>query len=494
MSGLHRGWKFLTAGVAFVLCAGAQQLRVTEGLADYQVVQRGPDQAADFVLAGSAASKKDNGKQIEARLLAGSTVIGRFDWVPIAIIKKQSWNGQLREVPVGGPYRLELRLQGGTTAYAVDHILVGDLWILAGQSNMEGHGDLVDVEPPIPQVHSFDMSDKWLVAEEPLHTTVSAADRVHWRMGENNEPERWSGEKLDRYVSERRKGAGLGLPFAVEMYRRTGIPIGLIPCAHGGTSMDQWSPALKDRGGDSLYGAMLRRFHAVGGSVRGVLWYQGESDANPQAAPEFLRKFENFVGAVREDFNAQLLPFYYVQIGRHVSDTNAAEWNQVQAAQLKAESDLRHTGMVPAIDTTLDDPIHVSTQSLKVLGRRLANLACIDLFPRVKNYGALKRGPRPVRAWYENGIVRVRFAGVNGRLESEGRMAGFTIHDGKGAPVPLIYKAAIDPAEASTVLLYVGGKPPQNASVRYGSGKDPYCNVHDAENMGVPAFGPLAIE
>ena len=494
MSSLHTAWKPLTFALVVLVSACAQEIRITEGVADYQVLQRGPDQTADFIFAGSVATRKDNGKQIEARLLAGSTVLGKFDWVPIATVKKQTWSGQLQAVPVGGPYRLELRVQGGATGFAVDHVLVGDLWILAGQSNMEGHGDLVDVQSPIPQVHTFDMADRWLLAEEPLHTTVSAVDRVHWRVGENSVPERWSGEKLDRYLSERRKGAGLGLPFAVEMYQRTGIPVGLIPCAHGGTSMDQWSPALKDRGGDSLYGAMLRRFHAVGGSVRGILWYQGESDANPQAEPEFLHKFEDFVKGVREDFNAQLLPFYYVQIGRHVSDTNITAWNRVQAEQLRAESDLRHIWMAASVDSTMDDPIHVSTGSLKVLARRLANLVCIDQFPRVKNFGALKRGPRPLEAKYENGLVRVRFSGVNRNLESEGRISGFTIHDAKGVPVPLIYKAAIDPAEASTVLLYVGNRPPQNSTVQYGFGKDPYCNVHDAENMAVPAFGPVAIQ
>ena len=52
------------------------------------------------------------------------------------------------------------------------------------------------------------------------------------------EPERLSGERLETYVLNRKKGAGMGLPFAVEMVNRTNIPVGLIPCAHGGTSME----------------------------------------------------------------------------------------------------------------------------------------------------------------------------------------------------------------------------------------------------------------
>ena len=53
------------------------------------------------------------------------------------------------------------------------------------------------------------------------------------------------------------------------------------------------------------------------------------------------------------DFKQPELPFYYVQIGRHVDGRNTAEWNAVQAAQLKAEADLTNVGMVVSIDATL---------------------------------------------------------------------------------------------------------------------------------------------
>ncbi len=491
-----RTLRLAVVGALGLLLAQAQEIRVTEGIADHQVFQRGADQTADFKLGGAVVvNKKLIGKDIEARVTAGDRALSNLDWVPIAKIGKQpQWSGAIRGVPMGGPYRVEVRIQGGTPSFSVDNILVGDLWLLAGQSNMEGHGDLIDVQQPDPLVHSFDMADKWLVAEEPLHTMVNAADRVHWRLNENKEPERWTGERLDKFLTDRKKGAGLGLSFAVEMLRRTGIPVGLIPCAHGGTSMDQWSPALKDREGDSLYGSMLRRFHASGGNIKGMLWYQGESDAHPKPAPEFLRKFEEFVKAVRADFNEPNLPFYYVQIGRHVDNKDVAEWNAVQSAQLAAESRLQNAAMVASIDCTLDDGIHVSTRDLKRLARRLADEASRDLFPRINRYGELKRGPRPLSAKYENGVVTVTFASVNGRLETVGRISGFSIHGQKGEPVPLIYKSAIDPAAASSVLLYVGGKLPQNATLRYGFGEDPYCNLHDATDQAVPAFGPLAIQ
>ncbi len=482
--------QFLIAFTAATLTALAQDIvKMTAGPVDNQVFQRNIDQTTDIRFSGIAAGKKVNDKSIEARVVGPeSSALPGFDWTAVGKIVKLKWSGEIKHVPAGGPYRLELRMQGGDTVTSIANLLVGDLWVLAGQSNMEGLGDLQDVQQPSPLVHSFDLADRWGVAQEPLHTLVNATDPVHWPLNADKVPERFTGDRLEKHIVSRKKGAGLGLPFAVEMAGRTGMPIGLIPCAHGGTSMDQWSPALKDQEGESLYGAMYRRVQATGGHVKGILWYQGESDANPKAAPDFLQKFEDLVKAVREDFKQPDLPFYYVQIGRHINNTNAAQWNAVQVAQLRAETEIPNSGMVPAVDLQLDDGIHVGTQDLKRLAHRLADLACHDLFPRLKDFAERKRGPRPVEAVYEKGVVKVTFTGVSGHLRSEGPISGFSIHDAKGDWAPMIYKSRVDPAEASTVLLYVQGRLPQDAVLWYGFGKDPYCNVRDAADMAVPVF------
>jgi len=211
-----------------------------------------------------------------------------------------------------------------------------------------------------------------------------------------------------------------------------------------------------------------------------VLWYQGESDASPKAAPEFQAKFERLVQSIRDDFGQPDLPFYYVQIGRFINDGNIAEWNLVQEMQRKSESRIPHAGMAAAIDFSLDDGIHVGTQDHKRLAKRLANLAL----------GATQRGPRPMSAIYEAGTIRVQFSEVNGRLHAPGRVSGFTIHKADGAPVSMIYKARLD---GSNVILHVGGKLPEGATLHYGYGKDPYCNVRDEADMAVPVFGPMEI-
>ena len=105
------------------------------------------------------------------------------------------------------------------------------------------------------------------------------------------------------------------------MVESTGVPVGLVACAHGGTSMEQWNPAKKEQGGNSLYGSMLRQVKQAGGKVKGVLWYQGESDALGQgeAWKAYPRVFTDFIAAVRSDFGQPELPFYFVQIGRFVA-------------------------------------------------------------------------------------------------------------------------------------------------------------------------------
>jgi len=465
--------------------ASAQELRVAGGLTSEQVLQRDSTNKATAKLVGSANGV--DGKPVEVRITAGRRVVRA--WSSIGTVQGGAWAADVAGIPMGGPYKVEVRA-GSAPIATFDNILVGDLWVLAGQSNMEGVGDLVDVQPVDLKIHSFDLTDTWLVAKEPLHTLVSAVDRVHWPRNTAGEQVRTEGEALARYNEKRKKGAGLALPFAAEMLKKNGVPIGLVPCAHGGTSMAQWDPSLRDRGGDSLYGGMIRRVGVVGGKVAGVLWYQGESDANPKVAPIFAQKFAELIAAIRADFGQPDLPFYYVQLGRHINTQNTVEWNQIQEAQRLAELSIPHTGMIAAIDASLDDGIHVSTQDHKRLGKQFATLV----------QGNLKRGPRPVSAKVEPGIypntsfVRITYSDVNGRLESDGRISGFSIHSPQGEALTVVFKTIVDPADPSAILLAFAGKLPEGAVLHYGFGKDPYCNLHDSAGMTAPVFGPMPIQ
>jgi sialate O-acetylesterase len=477
--------------VGFVAISGAisqAELAITEGASDYQVFQRSENNKATVRVIGTSSGEG----VIQARLLEGRKTLRGFAWKEAGSVQSGRWEARIRDIPVGGPYTLQFRLdKQKSQVLSIRETLVGDLWILAGQSNMQGVGDLIEVEEPSPLVHTYEYAERWAIAVEPLHHLLESIDSVHWS-GKTDEGERKKAAAEWRVQTT--KGAGLGLPFAKEMVERTGIPVGLVPCAHGGTSMEQWSPDKKDMGGGSLYGSMLRRFHAVGGRVKGVLWYQGESDANEKAAPLFEDRFKSFVEAVRRDFYDPDLPFYYVQIGRFVRQPGESlPWNHVQDAQRRLADEIPHSGVAASIDFELDDLIHVGTQSLKRLGRRLANLACRDLFSETD----LLPGPsHPVAQYKKNRghQIRVSFENVNGCLTAPGRVSGFSVRDQQAKDLMLIYDVNIDENQPTAVLLDITGEPPAGAVLWYGWGLDPYCNLVDEKDMAVPVFGPTEIK
>ncbi len=477
-----------------------------KGPVEFRVYQRDANGKADIPIVLDESVK--DGKVLTATI-APNTAGAR-----IAFNEAES---KLVGVPVGGPYRIFCQVSAGykVEAVAVANVFVGDLWVLSGQSNMEGVGDLVDVAAPSPRVMLLGMDGHWGIAEEPLHWLIDSPDPVH------------SGNPADRAArsaqahKNRFKGAGLGLPFGVAMAEATGVPVGLVACADGGTSMEQWNPSKKDQGGNSLYGSMIRQVKEAGGKVKGVLWYQGESDAlGPgEAWKAYPQVFADFIGAVRSDFGQPELPFYFVQIGRFIMGADPKGWNAIQDAQRTLPERVPNTGVVSVIDLELDDLIHVGTQGLKRTGQRLARLALREQFGQIgattPTIDRVTRGPH-------NTLV-VRFKGVNmsasaphgtapgqgmgmsfggtsspgdaatAGLKPERHIAGFSIRKADGAHIPLIFEASVGKAR-DTVILKLSGPVPAGASLWYGYGLDPHCNLTDGLDMGVPVFGPISLD
>jgi sialate O-acetylesterase len=480
--------RILIAAMLLLIGAGSafgHGLHLDYGLADYQVVQCDETGKAAFLLGGLSDAQgamdvvvehADTGRKVKTGVITAQAADGK-------------WEARVEGVPAGGPYRVVCKLRGSKESVAAENILVGDLWLLAGQSNMQGVGNLVAVEEPDPQVHLFAMDRRWRMAQEPLHILAESPDAVHYP--QDKEAERAAAIAAARQGA---KGAGLGLSFAREMVKRTGRPVGLVATAHGGTSMEQWNPARRDEGGASLYGSMYQSFLEAGGKVRGVLWYQGESDAGPEPVQVYREKMEALIAAFRSDLGDPTLPFYIVQLGRFVVESpNAAAWNRVQADQLAITQSVPHTGLAPAVDLALDDLIHIGTPGLKTLGRRMAKLAEHDLYG-----GTVLHGPRLARVErfdtrYGKGL-RVHFTGVNGGLRAAGRLSGFSLSQTADGPdLPCIYKQEIDPENPAAVLLWVQKMPEPTVHLWHGRGYDPYCNLTDAEDMAVPVFGPVPV-
>ena len=465
--------------VDFTVLPAGDPLTVTDGAAPFQVLPRGEDGRADLEISGICA---ENGR-IQARVLKAGEPLAYLGWQDAGMAAAGRFSAAIRGLPAGGEYRLELRRleKSGIVAEmtAVDHLLVGDLWLLAGQSNMYGAGDLVGVEGPDPRVHVFALNHSWRLAVEPLHWRMESPDPAHSAAAlksAGNERERL--DSLSRTHRDRDNGAGLALPFAKEVVKVTGVPIGLIATAHGGTPISQWNPSGREKGGATLYGSMWKQVQRAGGHLTGILWYQGESDALEGTTAGYLEAFKELVAGWRSDLGNPELPIFTVQLGPVVADREVEEaWNAVF--------------LVAAADVDLDDPIHLGTQGLKVVGGRLARLALSFAYGQ----GTTAPGPRPVRAVVDEGRSRVRLYldGVNGTTLPATGIRGFSITDDQGRDVPIIVDAFVDPDDPMVVVIELSRLLPPEAHLWYGRGLNPAGNLTDSQDMAAPSFGPIVV-
>jgi hypothetical protein len=371
-----------------------------------------------------------------------------------------------------------------------------DVWVLAGQSNMEGAAMLAGALSPDPRVRVFTSAGIWTVAEEPLHRHWESYTPVHqalMRPGLPAEKRSWHdavlAEEADR---TRTQGAGLGLAFGLAMVEATGRPVGLIPAAHGGTTLAQWSPDGKAQGTASLYGAMLDRIHHAGGRLRGILWYQGESDAGcPETAANYGKRLADWIRAVRADLQMPQLPVIVVQLARRaMGSLNTPEqdagWDTVRGVQARLPDTIPLTATVGALDLGLVDTVHLDTVAQIRLGRRLATVALrLESFPGQAcspRIGQVELVANPI---FGLGGLRLRCSGVTGAWQPQHHMAGFGIYraDGTVHPDCWVIDASRDPEEESAIRLILNAPPEGSAWLGFGRGADPYCNVIDEADL-----------
>ncbi len=454
-------------------------MKIISGLFDHMVLQRNRRGRSDSPVSGECDAV--NG-ELFIRISKGVRT-----WKEVARLRKGAFKFRLTGLPAGGPYRLEFQLRQGRkvieTLQVVD-VMVGDVWLCAGQSNMQGCGHRRWAEKPMASVRAFYMDDCWRVAKDPIHNLWDCVDQIHIDFRGVRPP-------VDTLT-----GVGPAVAFGQEMALRTGVPQGLIACSHGGTSMADWSPSLKRMGGKSFYGATLRRLFKNGGRVAGVIWYQGECDASSlESSTCYSQRMKVLVRALRRDARAPRLPFCMVQLGRVTNgNINPVLWKSIQEQQRLLPRSIAKLAVVSAIDLELEDAIHIGGEASRRLGRRLAGAMQDLMSPKWTGNGSIDL--HSVNAEYDLGYGRttitVQFDHVRGTLRADGRPAGFAIADSTGV-LPYLFSTRL---EGSKVILqsHVPLMALRGLFLYYGYGNDPYCNIRDDADGALPVLGPLLIQ
>jgi sialate O-acetylesterase len=450
-------------------------MNLETGLFARMVVQRNRKNVSEAAFTGACAATGP----ILATVRQGGRAVKGFSGVTVGKAARGRMTGCLKGLPAGGPYDIELK--AGAETLAVKDVLVGDVWLLGGQSNMQGCGLFPKkVTPADPRVRAFYMDDRWATAKDPIHNMWACVDQAHVDLCGGARPAK--------------PGPGWGVcpgpSFGAAMLRRTGVPQGLIACAHGGTTMTQWDPKRKNEGGKSLYGALVRRLTRNGGRVAGMIWYQGCSDANPAAAPLYTKRMRELVACLRRDCADKALPVAIVQIARVIGwgAANTAPWNSIQDQQRRLPLAIKTLATVPAIDLPLDDNIHISGAGQQVLGERLAQAMQSLHGDRAAGLPPIALKKVSVEAEPGRGVVVAEFDNVIGRLVSGSRPTGFSIVSQAGVighfdTVLDGNKVRVRSASSAGML--------SEGYLHYGT--DPICNITDEAGRSLPVFGPVRL-
>ena len=404
-----------------------------------------------------------------------------------------------------------------------------DIWVFSGQSNSQGWGLLKAPVEPDPRIMFFNGENRWVVAEEPLNprfynwTPEPVEQNILLQRGHLD----FTGKDVTRtFLQQLRSdrvnlgGVGPGLFFAKHLMKFIERPIGLVYCGVGGSPIKSWDPKLQgEPGKPTNYRAMLDRIAMIGGNIKGLVWYQGESDAMTFGAEDvYEHALLELIDSVRSDTGLTELPFICVQIARFVwpYNSHAHGFERIRDIQRRVSLLRKNVYTVSTLDLPLEDPAHLSFEGHHRLGPRLAEIALSQVYQQAGHARPISLDKIEVlQPENRRPMIRVRFKGVNGRLTAPGLPTGFEIRStlpspepqppSADFPAPVVYRVDFDPEGPAAIIIGVfddaminsgGAKHHPLAgpfSVVYGPGMSPYVNVVDEKDMPVPAFGPVEV-
>ncbi|WP_147205969.1 sialate O-acetylesterase [Segetibacter aerophilus] len=366
------------------------------------------------------------------------------------------WKTYVSTSAAGGPYTIIFQ---GTNELKIEDVLLGEVWLASGQSNMEffvaktknaSYTGVPNYEQEIkeanfPLIRQIDVANK--NADEPQQDF-----KGDWKV--------CSTQTVDTF-------SAVAYYFAREIHRVTGYPVGIINASWGGTTAESWTkkevlesdsdfkvlidkyneqvqnypaaneqyalalaawkqdttktkptPPVKpnpDKSPFRLYNAMIAPL--VSYTLKGVIWYQGENNAT--RAYQYRKLFPALIKSWRTDFDNQNLPFYFVQISPHRSQNP-----EIREAQLLTYRTVTHTGM--AVTTDNGDSLDIHPRNKKLVGERLSLWALRNEYGQ-KNL--VPSGPLYKSMKVEGAKVKVQFDFADGGLvaKNAAELTEFTI-------------------------------------------------------------------
>ncbi len=406
----------------------------------------------------------------------------------------------------------------------VRNVVVGDVWLCSGQSNMQwslmntttGAEEMASADYPL--IRCFTLSAN--AAEQPAFEVP----RGSWIVAQSK-----TTEALDSPI---RHFSGVAYHFAKKVFEETGVPIGFIQPSFGGTMIEAWlgeaalassphSEKIQERwnkllesipakveefekamaewekkiaAGEkpegrkpqdprgiatqrhrpaALYNGMIAPFIPYG--ITGFLWYQGESNA--ERPEEYADLFPRLLSQFRTDFGNH--PFYFVQLANFDkvrADASGRRWAFLREAQSALLSH-PNTGMAVTID--VGDPDDVHPQNKAAVGQRLALQALKNLHAK----DVVPDGPRFESATPENGAIRVTFKGsptLDLREAEAPRAFEIAGEDGVFHPA----RASVD----GTALVIRSDKVPTPTTVRYAWFNNPTAVLFGSDGLPAAPF------
>lgn len=370
------------------------------------------------------------------------------------------WEAWLKPEAAGGPYVLVVDGGAAEGKVQVQDVMLGDVWFASGQSNMEfplkgfdgaplknaaaeiaaannPHVRLLRIEHKSSPIPLRDISATWTTTTPATATDFSAvayffareiAAREHVTVGIIDST--WGGTPADSWVSTDAFAADATLAPAIDARGRfqqeqTDADLALVAEARedaatrasgGKPAARPWHPPEEAYRPSSLYNAMVAPFTGYG--IKGVIWYQGETNSNVTRAPYYADLFRGLITDWRHNFAQGAFPFLFAQISSFNSPDE--EWGLVRDAQRRALA-LTNTAMV--VTTDVGDPDNVHPGDKQTVAARLA------LAARGVAYGerVVYQSPLFRQASGEPGGKRVWFDHAEGLTSRGAPVMGFEI-------------------------------------------------------------------